>query len=198
MRLNIKLLRSSRIFPCNPTRLSSLLGTPDRSFMKPGGPVRTMEWTPMRTYNVDLLLGWCWAWCLPWRWAGGLRSCCNHDNTTHDSRRFNEDEPRPKSGGPRVDYRNGKALKVCYVSRRERRMTSQDNTGNHCISQLTRGPLSYAATPSDHRLAALRPHQKEQPVSRFCREGPFRKLESPQNVASQRAESAIRSESRGS
>jgi hypothetical protein len=25
--------------------------------MKPGGPVRTMEWTPMRTYNVDLLLG---------------------------------------------------------------------------------------------------------------------------------------------
>jgi hypothetical protein len=57
MRLNIKLLRSSRIFPCNPTRLSSLLGTPDRSFMKPGGPVRTMEWTPMRTYNVDLLLG---------------------------------------------------------------------------------------------------------------------------------------------
>jgi hypothetical protein len=25
--------------------------------MKPGGPVRTMEWTPMRTYDVDLLFG---------------------------------------------------------------------------------------------------------------------------------------------
>jgi len=57
MRLNTKLLRPSRIFPCNSDRLSSLIGTPHTSFLTPGGPVRTTEWTPMRTYNVDLLLG---------------------------------------------------------------------------------------------------------------------------------------------
>jgi hypothetical protein len=57
MRLNTKLLRPSRIFPCNSDRLSSLLGAPNTSFMTPGGPVRTTEWTPMRTYNIDLLLG---------------------------------------------------------------------------------------------------------------------------------------------
>jgi hypothetical protein len=41
---------------------------------------------------------------------------------------------------------------VRFVSGRERRMTSQDNTGNHCVPQFTRAP---SLIPQRHQITSL-------------------------------------------